>query len=227
MHNESYYHQPMKFEEGNVFTCVCLSTGGVGMPSPRSLLGMDMSGGWVCPGGGYQPPRHGTRGGTHPLELTPSGSHHMYSQQTRVLLEYILLFLLLVDDLTRIYQHLISFTTEFSAVFFWLQSLHMFPFLCSKRYDDTSSPSALRDKGLLIITARKRSLRRLCFYTCLSVILFTGGRGVRSCWGGACVVVGGACVVAGGVHGCQGLCVVARGMHGCQGVCVVVGGVHG
>ena len=25
-----------------------------------------------------------------------------------------------------------------------------------------------------IITARKRSLRRLCFYTCLSVILFTG-----------------------------------------------------
>ena len=27
------------------------------------------------------------------------------------------------------------------------------------------------------ITARKRSLRRLCFYTCLSVILFTGGEG--------------------------------------------------
>ena len=26
-----------------------------------------------------------------------------------------------------------------------------------------------------IITARKRSLRRFCFYTCLSVILFTGG----------------------------------------------------
>ena len=26
-----------------------------------------------------------------------------------------------------------------------------------------------------IITARKRSLRRLCFYLCLSVILFTGG----------------------------------------------------
>ena len=26
-----------------------------------------------------------------------------------------------------------------------------------------------------IITARKRSLRRLCFYTCMSVILFTGG----------------------------------------------------
>ena len=28
-----------------------------------------------------------------------------------------------------------------------------------------------------VLTARKRSLRRLCFYTCLSVILFTGGRG--------------------------------------------------
>ena len=33
------------------------------------------------------------------------------------------------------------------------------------------------------ITARKRSLRRLCFYTCQSVILFTG-RGVclSACW---------------------------------------------
>ena len=29
----------------------------------------------------------------------------------------------------------------------------------------------------LVFTARKRSLRRLCFYTCLSVILFTGGGG--------------------------------------------------
>ena len=28
---------------------------------------------------------------------------------------------------------------------------------------------------LKVITVRKRSLRRLCFYTCLSVILFTGG----------------------------------------------------
>ena len=27
----------------------------------------------------------------------------------------------------------------------------------------------------VVITARKRSLRRLCFYTCLSVILFTWG----------------------------------------------------
>ena len=28
---------------------------------------------------------------------------------------------------------------------------------------------------LFLITARKRSLRRSCFYTCLSLILFTGG----------------------------------------------------
>ena len=29
--------------------------------------------------------------------------------------------------------------------------------------------------NFFLFTARKRSLRRLCFYTCLSVILFTGG----------------------------------------------------
>ena len=32
-----------------------------------------------------------------------------------------------------------------------------------------------------IITARKQSLRRLCFYTSLSVILFTGGGGLPQC----------------------------------------------
>ena len=32
-----------------------------------------------------------------------------------------------------------------------------------------------------LVTARKRSLRRLCFYTCLSVILFTAG---ESTWAG-------------------------------------------
>ena len=37
-------------------------------------------------------------------------------------------------------------------------------------YDDHCIVS--REEG--IVTARKRSLRRLCFYTCLSVILFTG-----------------------------------------------------
>ena len=31
------------------------------------------------------------------------------------------------------------------------------------------------DRVKRFVTARKRSLRRLCFYTCLSVILFTGG----------------------------------------------------
>ena len=30
-------------------------------------------------------------------------------------------------------------------------------------------------RGWLFVTACKRSLRRLCFYTCLPVILFTGG----------------------------------------------------
>ena len=60
-----------------------------------------------------------------------------------------------------------------------------------------------------IITARKRSLRRLCFYRRLSV---HGGGGVRGCSRGACVVapgghawllLGGACVVApgGGMRG--------------------------
>ena len=33
-----------------------------------------------------------------------------------------------------------------------------------------------------IFTVRKRSLRRLCFYTCLSVILFTGGVCLSACW---------------------------------------------
>ena len=32
------------------------------------------------------------------------------------------------------------------------------------------------DHLLELVAARKQSLRRLCFYTCLSVILFTGGR---------------------------------------------------
>ena len=62
-----------------------------------------------------------------------------------------------------------------------------------------------------IFTARKRSLRRLCFYRCLSV--HRGG--VRGCSQGGrergCSR-GGACVVAlGGVHGCS-----RGGMHGCS-----------
>ena len=53
-----------------------------------------------------------------------------------------------------------------------------------------------------MITARKRSLRRLCFYTCLSVILFKGG------W---CLVPGGAW--SQGVPG-PGGCLVLRGVPG-------------
>ena len=65
-----------------------------------------------------------------------------------------------------------------------------------------------------VFTARKRSLRRLCFYTCL----LTGG-GMCGSQGGACMVAGGACMVAGGgICGCQG------GICGCQGACMVAGG---
>ena len=69
-----------------------------------------------------------------------------------------------------------------------------------------------------IITARKRSLRRLCFYRCLSVHM-----------GGACVVLfRGACVVLfGGGHvwfywGGGGVCGFIWGAH-----VVFLGGVHG
>ena len=60
----------------------------------------------------------------------------------------------------------------------------------------------------IFITARKRSLRRLCFYRCLSV-----HRGE-----GACVVAGG------GMRGCRGACMVARGYAWLWGVCMVAGG---
>ena len=78
---------------------------------------------------------------------------------------------------------------------------------------------------IIVITARKRSLRRLCFYRCLSVhrggacVVAPGGGGVRGCSRGACMVVPGACMVALG-----GVCVVLFG-----GACVVLfwGGVRG
>ena len=99
----------------------------------------------------------------------------------------------------------------------------------------------------VLITARKRSLRRLCFYSCVSVHrggmrgcggcawLQGGGHvwlweDVHGCGGGwACVVVGGcawlwgACMVGG--RGCM----VVGGMCGCggawlQGACMVAGG---
>ena len=76
----------------------------------------------------------------------------------------------------------------------------------------------------ILVIARKRSLRKLCFYRCLSV---HGG-------GGACMVAGGACVVAaGGVCGCWGSCVVAGGhawlpgAYMAKGACMVKGAVCG
>ena len=71
------------------------------------------------------------------------------------------------------------------------------------------------------ITARKRSLRRLCFYRCLSV---HNRGGMHGCSGGACVVA------PGGVHGCSGGCAwLLGGMRGCSGgACVVaLGGMCG
>ena len=85
----------------------------------------------------------------------------------------------------------------------------------------------------IIVTARKRSLRRLCFYTCLSVILFTGtgcmvAGGMRGCWG-ACMVAMGHAWLQGDVHGCggRGACMVVGGMHGCWGGAWLLGGMHG
>ena len=66
-----------------------------------------------------------------------------------------------------------------------------------------------------IVTARKRSLRRLCFYMCVSV--HKGGmRGRR----------GGACVVGG--HAWGGMCSrgACMGWHVWQGACMV-GGMRG
>ena len=70
-----------------------------------------------------------------------------------------------------------------------------------------------------LVTARKRSLRRLCFYRCLSVHrgggVVAGGRvwllpgvGMRGCsWGHAWLLGGHAWLLLGGA------CVVARGGH--------------
>ena len=52
----------------------------------------------------------------------------------------------------------------------------------------------------VIITARKRSLRRLCFYTCLSFCPQGGLHSGGHAWWGVCV--------AGGMHGGGGVCMV-------------------
>ena len=73
-------------------------------------------------------------------------------------------------------------------------------------------------KATHLITARKRSLRRLCFYTSVCPQVCGGGACVAGghAWWGACVV--GACVV-GGVHGRGGVHGGGRAWQG--------GGIHG
>ena len=81
------------------------------------------------------------------------------------------------------------------------------------------SPFPVQSEGGIMIAAPKRSLRRLCFYRCLSV-----HRGEGTCLvggGGGCVIAGGHAWLLGGMHGCWG------GMHGCQGHAWLLGGMHG
>ena len=82
------------------------------------------------------------------------------------------------------------------------------------------------------ITARKRSLWRLCFYRCLSFILFTGGA-CMVIWGGwhAWFYLGGCVILFGGVGMCGfiqgGMRGFIRGVLGfIRGVCVVLFGGH-
>ena len=104
--------------------------------------------------------------------------------------------------------------------------------------------NAIRLQTIHIITVRKRSLRRSCFYTCLSVILLHMVQGLLQgacahgmAWQGGMHVCGrgvcmGACMTGrgcaqGGVHGggCawQGACMSGGGMAGA--VCMEVGHV--
>ena len=91
-------------------------------------------------------------------------------------------------------------------------------------------------KGAAIITARKRSLRRLCFYRCLSVhrgvCVWLHLGGVHGCSGGGHVwlLLGGVWLLLGehvwllwgGMRGCSW-----GGMHGKGRGCVEKGVVHG
>ena len=104
----------------------------------------------------------------------------------------------------------------------WINSSHLSPSVLMKMIEnayniDNFDCNKVEEYFTFIITARKRSLRRLCFYRCLSV--HTGG-GVRGCSGGALVAPGG------GMHGC--FCVVALGGHAwlLRGACVVALGGH-
>ena len=73
-----------------------------------------------------------------------------------------------------------------------------------------------RNRSVLIFTARKRSLRRLCFYRCLSVHRGSAWwRGEWDAW------------LRGGIRGCKRACMAAGGMCGCRGACMVAGGCGG
>ena len=77
-----------------------------------------------------------------------------------------------------------------------------------------------------LVTARKQSLQRLCFYRCLSV--HRGHAWQGACMAGGCAWQGEVCM-SGGMHG-MGVC-VAGGVHG-RGACVAKGcawggGMHG
>ena len=100
-------------------------------------------------------------------------------------------------------------------------------FNCLKIYDLWRHPHLWVD--VCIFTACKRSLRRLCFYRCLSVHM--GGH-AWLLWGHAWLLLG-ACMVAPGDRACLllGGCVwlLLGGMHGCSRghVWLLRGGVHG
>ena len=93
----------------------------------------------------------------------------------------------------------------------------------TKRYGDTINEWVVCILLECILTTRKQSLQRLCFYRCLSVhggaCMVAGGGVVAR--GGACMVAGGACVVA------RGVCMVAGGCAWLPGACMVAGGVRG
>ena len=96
----------------------------------------------------------------------------------------------------------------------------------------TSLAGAESDVHLLLLatifTARKRSLRRLCFYRCLSVHrggVYVTWLGRRAWWhGGTCVVAGGGCEWWWGGVGHAWWW--GGGMRGGRGLCVVVGGIR-
>ena len=71
-------------------------------------------------------------------------------------------------------------------------------------------------KWKILFTASKRSLRRLCFYTFLSVILFTGGlhrEGGDSCIQGGLHRVGGGCADTSATSDTTGYGQLAGGTH--------------